>query len=458
MTVSLDDERKRKIGDLAKRILIVTDFFFPNVGGVESHVYNLSQCLMDSGHHVVVMTHAYGNRTGVRYLTNGLKVYYVPRRDVYASATAPTLFGAFRLLRCIVIREAIQLVHAHQAFSVLGNEAALHGRTLGLPVVFTDHSLFGFADAASICTNKLLKWTLCDVQAVVCVSHTSKENTVLRAALPPARVYVVPNAIDMPCFRPFPRPPPPPDTITVVMLSRLVYRKGVDLQVAAIPELCRRHPRLRFLIGGDGPKRADLEAMVRRGDLGERVRLAGAVRHAAVRDLLVQGDIFLNTSLTEAFCMAILEAAAAGLLVTSTNVGGVPEVLPHDLCILAEPEPQAIIDAVSEAVDRVLRCPVDRQAQHDRVSTMYSWHDIARRTEAVYAAAVREPHSGALLPRLPRLLACGRILGLLTVAFSVLDMLWLWVVRWLDPEDDIERAPRLKRPLARTDPQPHPAP
>lgn len=67
--------------------------------------------------------------------------------------------------------------------------------------------------------------------------------------------------------------------------------------------------------------------------------------------------------------MAILEAAAAGLLVTSTNVGGVPEVLPRDLCILAEPEPQAIIDAVAAAVRRVRRSPVDRQAQHERVRT-----------------------------------------------------------------------------------------
>lgn len=57
-----------------RRVLMVTDFFYPNVGGVENHVYMLSQCLMNSGHHVVIVTHAYGERTGVRYLTNGLKV------------------------------------------------------------------------------------------------------------------------------------------------------------------------------------------------------------------------------------------------------------------------------------------------------------------------------------------------------------------------------------------------
>lgn len=62
-----------------------------------------------------------------------------------------------------------------------------------LQVVFTDHSLFGFADASSILVNKLLKCCLADVSAAICVSHTSKENTVLRAALPPHLVSVIPN-------------------------------------------------------------------------------------------------------------------------------------------------------------------------------------------------------------------------------------------------------------------------
>jgi phosphatidylinositol glycan class A protein len=83
------------------RVLMVTDFFYPNFGGVENHVYQLSQCLMALGHkvgaelqpdlikaprntsirrsgcapsQVVVMTHAYGDCCGVRWLTNGLKV------------------------------------------------------------------------------------------------------------------------------------------------------------------------------------------------------------------------------------------------------------------------------------------------------------------------------------------------------------------------------------------------
>jgi len=48
----------------------------------------------------------------------------------------------------------------------------LHARTMGIKAVFTDHSLFGFADASSIITNKVLKFSLAGVNHAVCVSHT----------------------------------------------------------------------------------------------------------------------------------------------------------------------------------------------------------------------------------------------------------------------------------------------
>jgi hypothetical protein len=53
---------------------MVSDFFYPNMGGVEEHIFNLSQCLISRGHKVIVLTHSYGERVGVRYMTNGLKV------------------------------------------------------------------------------------------------------------------------------------------------------------------------------------------------------------------------------------------------------------------------------------------------------------------------------------------------------------------------------------------------
>jgi hypothetical protein len=62
------------------------------------------------------------------------QVYYAPRLAFYAQSTFPTIFGSLRLLRCILVRERISLVHTHQAFSTLGAEAMLHARTMGYKV------------------------------------------------------------------------------------------------------------------------------------------------------------------------------------------------------------------------------------------------------------------------------------------------------------------------------------
>uniref|UniRef100_A0A3Q2PQZ8 phosphatidylinositol N-acetylglucosaminyltransferase n=1 Tax=Fundulus heteroclitus TaxID=8078 RepID=A0A3Q2PQZ8_FUNHE len=322
---------QRDSGDASKvhsrkhNICMVSDFFYPNMGGVESHIYQLSQCLIEKGHKVVIATHAYGRRKGVRYLTNGLKVYYLPLQVMYNQSTATTCFHSLPLLRCVFVRERITVVHAHSSFSAMGHDALFHAKTMGLNTVFTDHSLFGFADVSSVLTNKLLTVSLCDTNHIVCVSYTSKENTVLRATLNPEIVSVIPNAVDPTEFVPDPSQRPP-DRITIVVISRLVYRKGIDLLGGIIPELCLKHPDLHFLIGGEGPKRLVLEEVREKYQLHDRVRLLGALEHKDVRSVLVQSHIFLNTSLTEAFCMAIVEGASCGLQVYDRAAG--EEVLP----------------------------------------------------------------------------------------------------------------------------------
>lgn len=155
---------------------------------------------------------------------------------------------------------------------------------MGLKTCFTDHSLFGFADAASILTNKLLKFTLSDVDSVICVSHTCKENTVLRAALDPSMVSVIPNAVVAENFRPDPTAATP-NHVTIVVISRLFYNKGTDLLVAAIPRICEIHPSVRFIVAGSGPKAIDLEQMLEKHMLQDRVEMLGPIRHEEVRDV-----------------------------------------------------------------------------------------------------------------------------------------------------------------------------
>jgi len=99
-------------------------------------------------------------------------VYYIPLAPIASSATLPNFFTFLPYLRTILLREHIQLVHGHASLSALTQEAILHSHHLDVRTVFTDHSLFGFDDAATILTNKLLVGALKNVDAVICVSNT----------------------------------------------------------------------------------------------------------------------------------------------------------------------------------------------------------------------------------------------------------------------------------------------
>nr|SVE74148.1 EOG090X0515 [Daphnia barbata] len=418
---------------------MVSDFFYPNLGGVESHIFTLSQCLIKLGHKVVVITHCYGNRVGVRYMTNGLKVYYLPVKTMHDQVVLPTLFASLSIFRNIFIRECVEIVHGHSAFSTLAHEGILIARLLGLKAVFTDHSLNGFADVSAILTNKLLEITLSGVNHCICVSHTGKENTVLRAKVPANHVSVIPNATDTTLFKPdvLRRDK---DRITIVALSRLVYRKGIDLLASVIPIVCQKYPKVHFLIGGDGPKRLVLEQVREREALHERVSLLGALDQSEVHETLLRGHIFLNTSLTEAYCIAIVEAAACGLQVVSTKVGGIPEVLPPGMIRMAEPNVSAIVSALDDAIDSHLKgtC-LSPSACHQFIHRTYNWVDIATRTQLVYENVKQQPSSsvGKLLRRYRN---CGPIAGPFFVMIFTICHILLQFLEWLYPRHLIDIA------------------
>ena len=272
------------------------------------------------------------------------------------------------------------------------------------------------------------------------MSHTCRDNLILRAKLSPKIIRVIPNAIDPSKFT--------PDLsqrhstrIKVVVVSRLVYRKGVDLLIGIIPAICIKDPTVDFIIGGDGSKRLELQEMVERHGLEHRVELLGAVPHANVRNVLCRGHVFLNCSLTESFCIAILEAACCGLLVVSTNVGGVPEVLPHDLIHLADPQVAALVQNLEKAIAQVRKYSMDPWKTHERIKEMYSWGRVARETAQVYRQ-VLIPRPKTLLERLDSSYrSIGGIAGSVVCFLLVSFELLLLMIEWWQPKESIDILP-----------------
>lgn len=300
----------------------------------------------------------------------------------------------------------------------------------------------------------------------------------LRASLDPLMVSVIPNAVVAENFRPLGYPakasegvasPPqaqhlgPNDTITIVVISRLFYNKGTDLLIAAIPRILDLNPHVRFIIAGSGPKAIDLEQMIERRVLQDRVEMLGPVRHEEVRDVMVRGHIYLHPSLTEAFGTVIVEAASCGLYVVCTRVGGIPEVLPPEFTTFAKPEEDDIIAATGKAIAALRANKIRTEKFHDQVKMMYSWEDVARRTERVYdgiSGVLSEEEfygeyagvgwsttrgragvqSFALIDRLKRYYGCGVWAGKLFCICVVIDCLLYIFLEMLAPRRNIDVA------------------
>lgn len=372
-------------------IALVSDFFYPNLGGVEMHIYSLAYCLIELKHKVIIITHSYENRHGVRYLNNGIKCYYLPistwpiKSIVYPARMVP--INCF-LYRDIFIRENVDIVHCHQTTSTLVLDVSFFAYILGYKTIVTDHSTWPLAHLGYIDINKL--WNVFSpMHHTISVSHAVRENFIIRSNYDPILTSVIPNAIDASKFKPDPSKRYPVGTINIVVMSRQEYRKGFDLLVELQPSICRKYPHVYWIIGGDGSKMPILKFLVKRCNIEKQVEILGMVNHVDVADVQNRGHIFINTSQSEAFCIAVLEAVACGLKVVSTNVGGIPEILPKEMLILSEPFTKNLEEALEIAIFNYK--DFNPSDFNKKVGNFYSWRDVAKRTETVYEEVLERP-------------------------------------------------------------------
>jgi glycosyltransferase involved in cell wall biosynthesis len=180
------------------------------------------------------------------------------------------------------------------------------------------------------------------------VSHEVAERMRRRFRIPAHKLQVVPNAIDLTPFgesRPdvlratLTRKPGQPIVLTVARLDR---QKGHSYLLAAAAQV----PDALFVLAGDGPERASLEAAARAAGLEHRVIFLGY--RSDIPDLLASSDLFVLPSLFEGLPLSILEAMAAGRPVIASAIGGNDEAVVHGGTGLLVPpaDPDALAQAI----------------------------------------------------------------------------------------------------------------
>jgi glycosyltransferase involved in cell wall biosynthesis len=249
-------------------------------------------------------------------------------------------------MRSFVSRGHFDVVHSH-SYKTLAYLSAF--RRWLPPLVATYHGATSHTR-----TVRLYEWierTLFNrVDCLFVVSHGAVDALERHGRLR-CRVAVVPNMISGAVPSPSRRRARAGAPIELLCLGRLSVEKGADVLVTALAELKTRHP-FRLTIVGDGPARASLEEMAARCGIGEHVSFEGF--QADVAPYLRASDLLVMPSRTEAMPMALIEAAASGLPVVASNVGGIPEIVTSGKNgVLVPPDsPSALSAAIAEvAVD-----------------------------------------------------------------------------------------------------------
>ena len=303
-------------------------------------------------------------------------------------------------------RRRPDVVHAH--FWMSGRAALAAAAPLDIPVVQTFHAL-GVVQRRHQGAKDTSPPERCGEETAIVrnadrILATASDELfeLVRLGVDRHRVAVIPCGVDLEAFKPDgPRVDRRRDLHRVVVVSRLVERKGIGNVISALAEV----PDCELVIaGGPGAAEMDGDPEVRRFQrlawslgVAGRVRFLGAVEHDQVPALIRSADVVACVPWYEPFGMVALEAMACGVPVVASAVGGLVDTVVDGVTGLHVPPRQP--DQVAQALRTLLDNPGLRAAMGSagvrRARRRYGWDVIAQATLAAYGAVCEERASRA---------------------------------------------------------------
>ena len=311
------------------RIALVTEFYFPHLGGVTEHVHNLAKRLLSLGHHAIIITSLMASGgDGAEADMPGADGPAVRRvgtsRVIYSAgsfARVTTGLGLRRQIRLHLEQEQIDIVHVHGGLApVLGLTAPSAAAELGLPVVATFHSWFRRSALCRIFRRPLQR-RLDQHAAAIAVSQPVVD---AHARYFDADWDIIPNGVDTEFFRPSPPPASDGRGPELLFLGRLDPRNGLDTILTAMPMVLARYPDTRLMVAGDGPLRPLYERMA--APLGRHVTFLGRVNGDRPSHFS-RADLYVCPTTKASFGVTLLEAMACGIPIAASDITGFRELV-----------------------------------------------------------------------------------------------------------------------------------
>ncbi|MEM7707660.1 MAG: glycosyltransferase [Pseudomonadota bacterium] len=294
-------------------------------GGLERVVVNLARSQQASGEQPAVACIYHGGA-----LADELKALNI---EVMELNKSPGIDLGL-LLRLTRRLKRTDVVHAHN--HIPHYYSAIPAGLNGIPMITTRHGMGG---DPSLRRERLFRLALPFSSAVVCVCQAAAEARQLETLRrrKPSKIHVIPNGTYL---EPFLKPVDPTgltlrrelgiseSAIVFGTVGRLNWAKNHELMLRSFSRAFAGKRHVYLLIVGEGSKRAAVETLVDELDIGRQVLLLG--ERADVPDLLPSMDVFVLSSKSEGYSVALVEASAAGLPIIATAVGGNGEIVNHE--------------------------------------------------------------------------------------------------------------------------------
>jgi phosphatidylinositol alpha-mannosyltransferase len=369
------------------RVALVTEFYYPHLGGVTEHVHNLARTLIQSGHHAIIIT-SHMAEPGRPHEGIDCDPAYVHRigtsRVVYSAGSFARVTTGHRLrqrIREILRRERIDLVHVHGGLNpVLGLIAPEAAGDLDIPVVATFHSWFHRSALCRIFRRPLQR-RLDRHAAVIAVSQPVVE---AHARYFEADWRIIPNGVDTSFFRPIcsDRSSSRDAEPELLFLGRLDPRNGLDTVLSAMPAVLERFPEVRLTIAGDGPLRRLYERLA--APVGRHISFIGSVNGNRPA-FYSRADLYLCPTTKASFGITLLEAMACATPMVVSDITGFRELVSGgDEAVLV---PKNDSGAWAETIIALLQDKRRRERMGSAGLTKaarFAWAHVAQEVTAVY--------------------------------------------------------------------------
>jgi len=210
-------------------------------------------------------------------------------------------------------------------------------------------------------------------------------------APPRAMVRVVRNGIAESEFEPV---TPRPDATDIVCVGELRPVKAIDVLIEALAQLQQSGRRVTATIAGEGPERTKLQAQAGRLGVADQVRFIG---HCPARKAFTMGRMLVIPSRAESLPYVVLEAAAAGLPIIATDVGGVSEIFgPLASRLIPADDVAALFTVIAAAINDPERVCADARVLKSRVHDEFSLRTMVECNLAAYREAMAAQHVAQL--------------------------------------------------------------